>query len=168
MSSSLWYVVYTQPRGEARAVQHLVAQGYNVFAPFLPKKVRHARQSKVFMVSLFPRYVFVALDLSHDMWRSINGTAGVCSLVTSADRPLPLPSGFVEALIAAHASGVQWGQDEGFQVNQSARFDSGPFAELIGRIQCMDGNGRVKVILEIMGRSVSVQTSVSQLRAMST
>jgi transcription elongation factor/antiterminator RfaH len=166
ISSTQWYVVHTQPRGEIRAEQNLRLQGYKVFAPQFWRKIRHARQIKTFPCALFPRYIFVELNLSRDRWRSINGTVGVSSLVTSVDRPLPLPDGLVEALMSAQACGFDRSLDDAFQVNDRARFDSGHFAEMIGRIQSIDEKGRVQVLLEIMGRTVPVQTTVSQLRSL--
>jgi len=126
--------------------------------------IRHARQFKSVEIPLFPRYIFVKLDLSRDRWRSINGTAGVSKLVTVLDRPLPLPEGLVETLMTAHACRSQWALGDEFQVNKPVQMSYGPFAELIGRIQRVDDRGRVHVLLEIMGRAVSVQTTVSQMR----
>jgi transcriptional antiterminator RfaH len=164
ISKSRWCVVHTQPRGEKRAEHNLRIQGYAIFAPLIWRKIRHARQFKSVEIPLFPRYIFVKLDLSRDRWRSINGTAGVSKLVTVLDRPLPLPEGLVETLMTAHACRSQWALGDEFQVNKPVQMSYGPFAELIGRIQRVDDRGRVHVLLEIMGRAVSVQTTVSQMR----
>ncbi len=155
-----WCVVHTQPRAERRAEHNLRAQSYTVFAPFLWREVRHARQVKSVQVALFPRYIFVRLDLNRDRWRNINATAGVCELISVRDRPVPLPGGLVEALTAAHAVRDR---AEAFHVDKTVQVRSGPFAQLIGRIARVDDRGRVEVLLEIMGRAVSVQTTVSQL-----
>src|SRR6516164_8065361 len=48
---------------------------------------------------LFPRYIFLILDLGRDRWLSVRGTVGVSSLFTSEDRPVPVPEGIVETLI---------------------------------------------------------------------
>lgn len=159
-----WCVVHTQSRSERRAEHNLRLQNYTVFAPFISRKVRHARQSKCVQSPLFPRYIFVKLDLGRDRWLNINGTAGVCELITVRDRPLPLPGGLVEALMTAHAHGSPKDRDEDFHVDKTVQLRGGPFAELIGRIAHVDDKGRVQVLLEIMGRAVSVQTTVAQLR----
>jgi len=159
-----WCVVHTQPRSEKRAEHNLRLQNYTVFAPLISRKVRHARQSKSVQSPLFPRYIFVRLDLGRDRWLNINGTAGVCELITVRDRPLPLPGGLVEALMTAHAHRSPRDRDEDFRVDKTVQLRGGPFAELIGRIEHVDDRGRVQVLLEIMGRAVSVQTTVAQLR----
>ena len=48
---------------------------------------------------LFPRYLFIILDLTRDHWRSVNGTYGVNRLLMRAEEPEPVPEGLVEQLI---------------------------------------------------------------------
>src|ERR1044071_3749272 len=81
-----WYAVYSQPHRETRAQQQLTAQGFTVFLPLYRKTVRHARKLTTVSAPFFPRYLFVALDLSLDQWRSVNGTFGVTSLITDGAR----------------------------------------------------------------------------------
>ena len=51
------------------------------------------------------------------------------------------------------------------QIDQNVRFRDGPFSELIGKVQNFDSKGRVKLLLELMGRAVLVMTSSSKLTA---
>lgn len=160
----LWYAAYTNPRGETRAAERLRAQGYTLFMPTLRKTIRHARRSKIIEAPLFPRYLFVSLDLSRDRWRSINGTAGVTALVSANDRPLPLAAGLVEALMAADGHETHDDVEARFRIHDPACFHDGPFADLIGHIRSIDANGRVELLLQLMGRAVAVRTSVALLR----
>ena len=48
---------------------------------------------------LFPRYLFVILDLERDRWLSVRSTVGVSRLFTQDGRPVPVPVGIVESLI---------------------------------------------------------------------
>ncbi len=77
------------------------------FTPRRWRTVRHARRVRDVAAPLFPGYLFVSLDPGAVRWRSINGTVGVRYLIAAGDKPLPLPEGFVEALVkVADASGV--------------------------------------------------------------
>ena len=163
ISAGQWCVVHTQSRGEGRAEHNLRSQGYTLYAPVVWRKVRHARQLKTVQTALFPRYIFVRLDLDRDRWRNINATAGVSHLITIRDRPLPLPDGLVEALMAAHAPQLLRDQDAEFEVDKTVQLRGGPFADLIGRIESVDEGGRVQVLLEIMGRAVLVQTTLAHV-----
>jgi transcription antitermination factor NusG len=158
-----WYAVQTLSRAEKQAERHLVFQGFTVFAPHIWRKVRHARQLKISAAPLFPGYIFVALDLSRDRWSRINGTIGVLGLVRAGSLPLPLPVGLIEALASAQHSIDQAGCGNTFKINQPVRLGAGPFADLIGRIQCLEAQGRVQVLLEIMGRAVPVRTTLASL-----
>ena len=72
-----WFLVYARPKGEATARLNLAAQGFRAFLPQVRKTVRHARQLRTVRAPLFPRYLFVELDLARDRWLSIRSTIGV-------------------------------------------------------------------------------------------
>src|SRR5271154_7081548 len=91
-----WYAVHTRPLSELRAQGHLENQSFRTFLPMRRKTVRHARKMSTIEAPFFPRYLFVALDLTHQRWHSVNGTFGVSRLVMRGDRPQPVPRGVVE------------------------------------------------------------------------
>src|SRR5262249_5041714 len=95
-----WFLVHTLPHNERRAQLHLGAQGFRTHFPTIQKTIRHARQLRTVRAPLFPRYIFLILDLGRDRWLSVWGTVGVSSLYTCEDRPVPVPEGIVETLIA--------------------------------------------------------------------
>jgi transcriptional antiterminator RfaH len=78
---------------------HLSRQGFRSFLPRYLKTVRHARKLRTVNAPIFPRYLFVALNLERDRWRSVNGTTGITNLFMAHDRPVPVPDGIVETLI---------------------------------------------------------------------
>ncbi len=91
-----WYVAHTLPHKEATAEMRLAAQGFRSFCPRYAKIVRHGRRVREVSAAAFPRYIFVALDLERDRWRSVNGTLGVSSLFMNNERPIAVPAGVVE------------------------------------------------------------------------
>src|SRR5206468_2567116 len=95
-----WYVIRTQPRAEEKAVRHLSNQGFVAYLPRYRRRVRHARQNRIVLRSLFPSYLFVHLDADLCRWRSINGTFGVREILTSGDVPLCVPDQIVEEIKA--------------------------------------------------------------------
>src|ERR1700676_582993 len=98
--SERWFLVQSQPRNELRARMHLSMQGFRTYIPLILKTTRHARQLRTFRAPLFPRYLFIILDLGRDRWLSVRSTVGVASLFTCDDRPVPVPGGIVETLVA--------------------------------------------------------------------
>jgi transcription elongation factor/antiterminator RfaH len=146
-----WYVVQTLHHREKLAALHLDAQAFRIFLPRFRKTVRHARQLREVVTPVFPGYIFLILDTERDRWRSINGTFGVARLVSAHGRPVPVPNGTVEALIAAmDQSGlVRLGGE--LTPGQAVRVVAGPFAGGLGVLQRLDGKRRVRVLLQIMG-----------------
>jgi len=95
-----WYVIYTHAHGEDKALANLKHQGFEVFRPRYRKTRRHARKVETVLRPMFPRYMFVELDLERDQWRSINGTFGVGCIFCQGDVPLAVPEGIVEGIRA--------------------------------------------------------------------
>lgn len=151
-----WYVAQTQPRAEGRAITHLERQGYEVFCPRYRKTVCHARKARQVLVPLFPNYLFLHLDTSRDLWRAVNGTRGVARLISQGETPAPLPQGIVEDLLAKADAGGVMDWTPTFKIGQAVRIADGPFMDLVGKLEHLDAAGRVRVLLELLGRHVSV------------
>ena len=151
-----WHVVRSQPHRELLASQQLENQGFRVFLPRYFKSRRHARKFETVLAPLFPRYLFVILDLTRDRWRSVNGTYGVDRLLMRAGEPEPVPRGLVEQLIevAREDGAVRFSPT--LHEGQTIRVTAGPFAQLVGKLEHLDDQGRVRVLLEIMGGTVPV------------
>ena len=92
-----WFLVHTLPHSERKAGLHLGAQGFRTHLPLIQKTIRHARQLRNVRAPLFPRYIFVILDLGRDRFLSVRSTIGVSSLFSCDGRPIPAPEGVVEA-----------------------------------------------------------------------
>ena len=127
------------------------------------RTTRHARKLQTVQAPLFPRYLFVRLDMEHDRWRAINGTIGVSRLITADDRPMPVPAGVVETLQSFRNSEglVQLGR--GLREGQKVRVISGPLVDAIGSLERLNDNGRARVFLEIMSGRVPAVLAVDQL-----
>jgi len=161
-----WYVAQTLAKREFGAVLQLDAQGFRTFLPYLMKTVRHARRTRLVKAAVFPGYLFVALDSRRDRWRSINGTIGVARLLTAGDGgPLPVPVGVVEALFAYLDDSGVCSFDRDLVIGQNVRVLVGPLAQAVGQLVRLDGRGRVRVLLEILGGKVHVTIDKSALEA---
>jgi transcriptional antiterminator RfaH len=151
-----WYLVHTLPHGEGRAQLHLGAQGFRTHFPTIQKTIRHARQLRTVRAPLFPRYIFLILDLGRDRWLSVWGTVGVSSLYTCENRPVPVPERIVETLIENTDEANLALFSNGLTTGQSVRILSGPFTNFVGKLVRLDAAGRVRVLLEMMGTEIPV------------
>jgi transcription antitermination factor NusG len=158
-----WFVARVLPHQENRAQFNLHRLGFRNFVPRLRRTIRHARRLQDTLQPLFPSYIFIVMDLSIHRWRSVNGTFGVASLIMGAERPLPVPRGVVEALVASCESCGAIRFDDGLEIGQKVRILSGPLAETLCRLAHLDDRGRVRVLIEIMGMEVAAQIDRSAI-----
>lgn len=160
-----WFVVQTLAKRERRAEAQLAQQGFNVFLPMVMRSVRHARKVRNVKTAAFPGYLFVAIDVQRDRWRSINGTFGVARLITGEGRPLPVPGGLVESLMEYLDESGLCRFDRDLVVGQSVRVVAGPLSQALGKLVRLDANGRVRVLLEILGGQIQATIDRSALEA---
>ena len=148
---SRWYAVYCHPHRESAAAAHLANQNFSIFLPKCEKTRRHARKLEKVRRPFFPGYLFVNLDLSHDRWRSVNGTFGVIRIVAQNDHPVPAPRGVIESLLAACDDDSVLRISPTLAIGQRVRVADGPLTDLIGELDQLTDSERVRVLLDIMG-----------------
>ena len=159
--SERWYVVHTQPNGEGRADLNLRRQGFATYLPRYARRRRHARRQEVVQRPLFPRYLFVALDLARDRWRAIHSTFGVDRLVLAGEEPLAVPQGVVDEIRAREGNDglVALGLPAGVGPGSPVRLVDGIFADAKGIVERIADDRRVAILLELLGREVRVFVS---------
>jgi len=160
-----WYAVYTQPRKEMLATEHLARQGFEVLLPRYMKRRSHARRVDLVPAPLFPRYIFAAFDLDEGGWRVIRSTRGVINLVCNGLQPVPVPAAIIEE--------IQRRQDEqGFVIlkrrinlkrGARIRIDVGPFADYEAIFEAQRDNERVVALLSFLGREVVIELPVESV-----
>jgi len=162
-----WYVVHTELNGEARAELNLRRQGYHTYLPRYLRSRRHARRTQLVPRPLFPRYLFVALDLARDRWRSIPSTFGVLQIVLAGERPAPVPVGIVEQIKARETDDgyVALGLPRGVALGSRVRIVDGVFADSKGIVERISDDRRVAVLLEMLCREVRVFLPSSSVSA---
>ena len=160
-----WYVVQTLSKREAKAEFHLRQQGFRPFLPVVMRTIRHARKVRKAKVAAFPGYLFVIIDPNRDRWRSINGTIGVSRLVMAETAPMPAPRGVVECLLAYRDETGVCRFDRDLAAGQAVRVVSGPLAQALGTLDRLDGNGRVRVLINILGGQVAATIDRAALEA---
>ena len=158
-----WCVIQTQPNKEYVAKTNLLQQGFEVYLPQIKKIRKHARKVDEVLAPLFPRYVFVGLDLARDAWRSLNGTRGVSHVLTGeSNKPSVVPSAIVESLQQQEEAGVL--PVEGalaLVAGDAVRVLSGAFDGQTGIVQNWTDQQRVQILLTFLGRETQVSLPLS-------
>lgn len=155
---SRWYVVQTQVNAEAKAVANLGRQGFSTYFPRYLKRRSHARKVETVPRALFPRYVFVAIDVASQRWRAIQSTLGVSHLVCVGDRPAAVEPGVIDALKAREdkAGFITLARRPAFSPGDKVRIIEGAFVDSLALVEDVSDHHRVAVLLNLLGRKVRV------------
>jgi len=162
-----WYAVHTRPHAEMKAARHLERQGFATYLPRYLKRRRHARKIDVAAAPLFPRYLFVAVDMATQRWRAISSTVGVVRLVCNGDVPAPVPEGVIEQLRAHQDERgfVRLAAGARLRPGERVRVLDGAFCDCLGLFEGVTDGERVAILLELLGRKVRVVLDASLLAA---
>jgi len=154
-----WYAVHTQPRREETALQNLMRQGFTAFLPQYRKRRRHARRTDWVRAPLFPRYLFVAMDIARARWRAVSSTFGVAHLVCHGERPVSVPAGVVDDIRSRlDDNGLfQFATAAMFRKGEVVQVTFGPFADQLGLFEGVTDEDRVVLLLTLLGRQVRVK-----------
>jgi transcriptional antiterminator RfaH len=153
-----WFVAHTHPHAEGKATAHLNRQGFEIYLPRYLKRRRHARRIETVAAPLFPRYLFVAIDLNAQRWRSIYSTIGISRLVCNGDDPTPVPAGVVEALKGREDTNgfIKLDSRPRFRAGDKIRVLEGAFSSCLGLFEGMAERERIAILLDLLGRKVRV------------
>src|SRR6266702_445373 len=157
-NSSLWYVAQTHLYAEVKASQHLLRQGFEVYLPRYRKQRRHARRVDHVAAPLFPRYLFVSIDVTTQRWYSIQSTVGIASLIRHGDMPAPVSQSIIDGLRRREdADGfVQLERQARFSPGDKIRVSHGAFCDCLGLYETISGKDRSAILLDLLGRKVRV------------
>ena len=153
-----WFVAHTQPLKELIAKQHLLEQGFEVYLPRFKKIRKHARKVEEILTPLFPRYIFVGMDLEVARWRSVNSTRGIAYLLTRDDYPAMLPTQVIRTLKSQEIIEgiVPVNSLNAFIKGDKVRVTDGAFKDQTAVFQGFDDKQRVQLLLGFMGREMQV------------
>jgi transcriptional antiterminator RfaH len=162
-----WYAAHTHPGAEARALWHLERQGFSVYLPRYLKRRRHARRTDWVRAPLFPRYLFVWLDIAKQRWQAIQSTVGVSYLICGDGEPLAVPEQIIDALrVREDGEGlISLARQSPFRAGEQVQVTDGALVDQIGIFQCSSGSERAVILLSLLGRDLKVtvlQTALSR------
>ena len=155
---SRWYVVQTHVNAETKAADNLGRQGFAVNLPRYLKRRSHARRVDTVVRPLFPRYLFVAIDVATQRWRSIQSTLGVSHLVCWSDKPGSVENSVVDGLKAREDEDgfIRLVRRTRFSPGDKVRVVDGAFTDSLALVEGVNDRERVAILLDLLGRQVRV------------
>jgi len=162
-----WYAIYTLPNQEFIAKLNLKRQNYFVYLPKYLGTRRHARKVEKIFKPLFPRYLFIKLDLMNDNISSIKSTFGVKKIVTLGKEPNIVPDEVINDLIDQEDSKGNLDSIINFRFNvgDNVKIEDGAFKGNNAIFMGINEKQRVSLLLNMMGRKLNISVPSILLHA---
>ena len=152
-----WYLVYSKPKQEELAKEHLERQGYTIYLPMAVIRRKRRGKSVRVIEAMFPRYLFINLSNKTDDWRPIRSTVGVSSLVRFGMEPAKVPQILIDILMAReNEKGIHDLPVQDFQTGQKVMISEGPFEGYEAIFTSHEANERVSLLLKFAEKSIKL------------
>ena len=176
-----WYVVHTQSGYEKKVKSNIESRinsmnvEDSIFEVVIPMEdVIEFKNGKKVVVQkkVFPGYLYIRCFLDDQSWDVIRNTPGVTGFVGTAGRPVPLSRSDVETALAvpeeeeveAGAAPKRQRPKLDYEVGESVRVKTGPFADFNGQIaEINEDQLKVKVLVNIFGRETPVELEFAEV-----
>jgi transcriptional antiterminator RfaH len=154
LSAERWFAVCCKPREEAIAQENLERQGFRVYLPRICIQRRRRGKWVEVVEALFPRYVFIRVNPMERSTAPVRSTRGAVGLVRFGGQPAVIADEEMEALFRRENAQAGLHQDERplFKAGQAVRLVDGPLAGMEGVFAEEDGDKRVAVLLQFLGK----------------
>ncbi len=158
---TFWYAVCCKPRQEAVAEENLLRQDFHVYLPRIRIRRRRRGQWIDAVEVLFPRYLFIRIDPLQRNMAPVRSTRGAVGLVRFGGQPAVVPDEVIDALLQCQdpTSGLHQENRTPFSAGDRIRLVEGPFAGMEAVFAEPDGEKRVIVLLELLGKTNQVRVS---------
>lgn len=143
-----WYLVQTKPRRELLAQANLQRQHYEVYFPRLMRLVLRRGELHRHVAALFPRYLFLRLDVGRMPLGPVRSTIGVAGVVRFGSEFAVVPDTVVADL--RKRANPETGLHElnghpGFERGAVVRIAAYPFDGLEAVFECECGADRAEI-----------------------
>ena len=167
-----WYVVVTHAGQERLAAMNLRRQDFEAYLPMRPPLTANPRAGAK---PLFPRYMFVSLDMARPGWRALYSTIGVHDVLSTGSgehrRPKAIPGAWVERIQAREVDGLVILKDRepekacGLTKGDKVTLPVGhKFGELEAVFEERVDARRVALLISLLGRDSRVVVDLGSLK----
>ena len=159
-----WYLIQFKRNSHRIAERNLNQQGFRTFLPLQDFTTRRRSKFLTRIKPLFPGYMFVRIKLDATPWHKINSTLGVSRLICYNGLPTKVPTEVVSGLISRCDGFGRLLPPTEVQSGDPVEIQSGALANFIAKVETIDSNRRIWVLLDIMGQITRVQVTSKQIK----
>jgi transcription antitermination factor NusG len=150
-----WWAVYTRHQHEKTVGDSFSFNGLETFLPVYQAVRQWKDRKKQLSLPLFPCYIF--LRATFDRRVQILSTPGVCSIVSIAGRPAPIPEVEINAIRRAAESSLAVEPHPFLRQGSWVRITSGPLVDIEGILIRKKGSCRLVLSAELLQQSIAVE-----------
>ena len=164
INHEVWLLVYTKAKQEIKANMNLQNQGFETFLPLIA--LNNKNDSQKSLVPVFPRYLFVKVNLDLEDWTYINSSYGVCNLVMFSEKLTPIPHNIINSIKdKLNESGV-YKEDISvvdYKKGDKVSIKGGRFAGIEAIFLSRKSSDRVRLLLKLLSTSVEAEINTSDV-----
>lgn len=161
---NIWVLVYTKAKQEVRANQNLSKQGFKTFLPLISETNKNNNTKS--LVPIFPRYIFVEINLKTSNWSTIRSSYGVSKIVMFGDGFTIVPEKIIN-LIKSKLNKKGISKENISQVDyksgDSLTIKEGWFAGIEAIFLAKKSNDRVRLLLNLLNTKVISEVSKTDI-----
>jgi|TARA_B110000977_G_scaffold85572_2_gene114169 transcriptional antiterminator RfaH len=162
--NTVWFLAQIKPNSSKIAEVNLKRQGFKTFLPRIEKTIRRNGKFVKVMRPLFLGYIFVGLDITQGLWRKVNSTYGITSLVSFNKTPAAVPKDLVCGLMMRYDFNAKLKPSKFFKAGDKVSLINGPFVNFVAEIEKIASDKRAWLLIEIMSNQTRVTVETDQLQ----
>ena len=161
--TKLWYAIYTRSRAEKKAALELDFQKISYYLPLIKRLKQWSDRKKWVEEPLFRSYIFVYIE-QKDYYKVLQNPYLV-RYVTFEGKAVPIPEKQIAAVRYFLEETVQ-DEPENVEFIKGHRVEviSGKLTGLTGELIEVNGKHKVKVQIDVVGKSIVIYIPKSKLR----
>ena len=125
----------------------------------IKESIPKVNKFKEIIKPVFPGYIFIAINLEEKNWHKINNTRGISRIIVFGNEIPLIHCELIEALKYRFSLNNTPKAADTFEIGMNAGITNGPFAQLIGKIEEIDANQRIWILLDILGTQTRVSVN---------
>ena len=160
-----WFLVYTKAKEEEIAQKNCANQGFETFLPMIAYE--KISQPKSFSLKpMFPRYLFITINVEKDNWHLIKSTRGVSHLVLFGNKFSAVPNAvieFIKTRVNNHSIVKHNVTRQLFQKGDKLVINKGVFQGKEAIFLSKKSKDRVRLLLKLLNTSVVAEITTSDI-----
>jgi len=155
-NSKSWIVARNKPNQDKIALINLERQNFEFFQPTFKTMSRRQNKFKEIIKPVFPGYIFIAINLEEKNWHKINNTRGISRIIVFGNEIPLIHCELIKELQHRFSLNNIPKITNPLKIGMNVEISNGPFAQLIGKIEEIDADQHIWILLDILGTQTRV------------